>query len=163
MKLSERLEAKLNEQVTLEYEAAWIYNAMRIYLDDLGTPGATQWMTAQAREELGHAQDFINIILDHQGSVKLGSLEAPRSDYDGFLSVWEAGLEHEKSITKSITEALEIAIEDKNYAAENFLRTYVDEQLEEESNFIGVIDLIKMAGEDKQAIFEVDQILGQRQ
>lgn len=163
MKLSNRLNDALVEQVRLEYEAAWLYNGMRIFLDDLGAVGATKWMTAQVYEEMHHAQDFIDFIMEADGEIDaVGGIDAASCDYDGLLSVWEAGLDHEKKITKSITNILEIAIEDKNYAAENFLRTYVDEQLEEEDNFRNVIELIKLAEDDKAAIFRVDAILGQR-
>ena len=151
------------EQVRFEYEAAWIYNGMRIYLDDLGAVGARKWMELQVAEEMTHAQDFIDYIFDVDGEIPaIGGLPEISCDYDGLLSVWEAGLEHEKKVTESICNLLDIAIEEKNYAAENFIRTYVDEQREEEDNFRGVIELIKLAGEDKGAMFRVDNILGER-
>ena len=164
MKLSNRLNDALVEQVRFEYEAAWLYNGMRIFLDDLGAVGATRWMTAQVHEELHHAQDFIDFIMEADGEIsEVGGFDVARCDYDGLLSVREAGLAHEKQITKSITDILEIAIEEKNYPAENFLRTYVDEQLEEEDSFRSVIELIELAGDDKAAMFRVDSILGQRE
>lgn len=163
MKLSKELNDALVEQVRLEYEAAWLYNGMRIFLEDLGAVGATRWMTAQVHEEFTHAQDFINFIMDADGEInQVGGLDATNCDYEGLQDVWETGLEHEKKITRSITDILEMAINEKNYAAENFLRTYVDEQLEEEDNFRNVIELIKLAEDDKGAMFRVDSILGQR-
>lgn len=160
--LSEKLQQALNEQVTREYEAAWIYNGMRVYLDDLGAYGAKKWMKVQVGEEMEHAQDFIDIILELDGEVKIGSLPEIETKYDSMLAVWEAGLEHEKFISESILNILEIAIEEKNYAVENFLRTYVDEQVEEEDNFRGVIDFLKLAGDDTAALLKVDSVLGKR-
>lgn len=161
--LSERLEKKLNEQVTLELESAQIYNGMRLYFKERGLPGATHWMTLQMEEERGHAEDFIDCILDLDGHVELGPIGAQTTEYSSILDVFEKGLEHEKLISKSIMEILEIAIEEKNYAAENFLRTYVDEQVEEEDNFRHHIDMIKVAGENEAALFEVDKKLAMRQ
>lgn len=168
MKLSEKLEKALNDQVRFEYEAAAVYNGMRIYLEDLGAPGATNWMTKQVHEEFEHAQDFIDFIQEVDGEVKgIGSIPEVPCEYDGLLGVWEAGLEHEKEISASIRNILEIAIEEKHYAAENFLRTYIDEQVEEEDNFRSVIEMIKLAIDeegimDKGAMFKVDSILGER-
>ena len=162
MKLSKKLEKALNKQVAKEYEAAYVYNGMRIYLDDFGVPGATHWMTLQTKEEIEHAEDFIQFIKSVDGQVELAEIKAETTEYDGLASVCEAVLKHEKGITKSIEEILALAIEEKNYAAENFLRTYVDEQVEEEDNFRDVLELIQLAGDDKAAMFQVDSRLGQR-
>lgn len=162
MKLSKKLEKALNKQVAMEYEAAYKYNGMRIYLDDFGVPGATHWMTLQTKEEIQHAEDFIQFIKSLDGQVELAGIQAETTKYDGIASVWEAGLAHEKEITKSIEEILALAIKEKNYAAENFLRTYVDEQVEEEENFRDVLQLFELAGKDKAAMFQVDSYLGQR-
>lgn len=164
MELSQRLQDALNEQVRLEYEAAKIYNGMRIYLDDLGAPGAKQWMTKQTYEEMEHAQDFITFILEAGGEVpSLGAIDEVTCKYDGLCDVWRTGLEHEKKISASIRDILEIAIEEKHYGAENFLRTYVDEQIEEEDNFRGVLEMLELTEDDKGAMFRADQILGERQ
>lgn len=161
--LSEKLEQALNRQVTLELESSYIYNGMRLYFKERGLPGATHWMTLQMGEEQEHAEDFIDCILDLDGHVVLGPIEEQTTEYESILDVFEKGLEHEQFISKSILEILEIAIEEKNYAAENFLRTYVDEQVEEEDNFRHHIDLIKAAGNNEAALFEVDAKLAQRQ
>lgn len=163
MKLSEELLKGLNEQIRLETESAYKYNGMRLYFKDLGSPGATHWLKLQAHEELSHAEDFIDLILDLDGELEpLGALEEQPVEYDSFLDVFEKGLEHEKLISASILNLLEIAIKDKNYAAENFLRKYVDEQVEEEDTFRSVIDIIKLADDDKAALFKVDSILSER-
>lgn len=163
MELSKKLQDALNKQVAFEYEAAYKYDGMRIYLKDLGAPGATKWMTLQTWEEVHHAEDFINFIKSVDGQVEIHAIEKQTTDYDGLVSVWEAGLAHEKEITASIKSILEIAIKEKNYEAENFLRTYVDEQVEEEEHFTDVLELLKKAGDDKAAIFKVDGILGTRE
>lgn len=163
MKLSERLQEALNKQIRLEIESAYKYDGMRLYFKDLGSPGAEHWLKLQAHEELKHAEDFTDIILELDGELApLGALEEQPVKYESFLDVFEQGLEHEKLISRSILDILEIAIEEKNYAAENFLRTYVDEQVEEEDTFRGVIDLIKLADKDKAALFKVDSILAKR-
>ena len=162
LKLSKKLEKALNEQITLELQSAYIYNGMRLYFKSLGIPGATKWMTFQTREEEHHAEDFIDFILDMDGEVELGQLTKVTTEYKSILDVFEKGLEHEKEISASILSILDLAIEEKNYAAENFLRHYVDEQLEEEDHFRGYVDLVKMAGDNEAALFKVDSILGKR-
>lgn len=163
LELSKKLQDALNKQVTMEYQAGYLYNGMRVYLKDLGAPGAEHWMTLQEAEEREHAEDFIDFILDMDGEVQIGKLEKSPTKYDSLLDVWKAGLKHEKDVSASILEILEIAVEEKNYAAENFLRTYVDEQVEEEDNFRGVVELLELVGDDADALLKADSILGQRQ
>lgn len=163
MKLSKRLNDELNRQIQMEYESAYKYNGMRLYFKSLGIPGATHWMELQTMEENHHAEDFIDFILDVDGEVETHALAEQPTEYESILDVFEQGLEHEKEISASIMSILDIAIEEKHYAAENFLRTYVDEQVEEEDHFRGVIDMIKLAGDNEAALFKVDSILGKRE
>ena len=162
LKLSKKLEKALNEQIRLELESSYIYNGMRLYFKSLGVPGATNWMTWQVKEEQHHAEDFIDFVLDMDGELELGQLNEQTTKYDSMLDVFEKGLAHEKEISASILKLLDLAIEEKNYAAENFLRHYVDEQVEEEDHFRGIIDMVKMAGNNEAALFKVDSILAKR-
>jgi ferritin len=163
LKLSKKLQDALNKQITFEISSAYLYDGMRLYLKKLGLPGATKWMTLQAHEELHHAEDFIDFMLSMDGDIEIGELPAVSTHYDCPQAVWEVGLGHEKEISASIMEILNLAIEENNYAAENFLRTYVDEQIEEEDHFRSVVDLWNLAGDDKAALFKVDGILGKRE
>ncbi len=163
MKLSKKLQDALNEQVRMEYESAYIYNGMSLYLSEEGFPGASHWMDLQAKEEMEHAQDFIDFIHQVGGHVELGTINKQTTEYDSLLDVWQTGLEHEKVISKSIHDLLVLAIEEKHFAAENFLRTYVDEQVEEENNFCGIVGLLKFAGDNPLALMNADGILGRRE
>lgn len=164
MKLSDKLEKMLNDQVRMELESAYKYEGMRLYFKDLGIPGATSWMAIQVEEEREHAEDFIDFILEVDGKLApIGALEEQPVEYESILDVFEKGLEHEKLISKSIREILDVAMEEGHYAAQNFLRTYIDEQVEEEDHFREQIDLVKMAGDNEAALFQVDHILGKRE
>lgn len=162
IELSKKLEKALNEQINMEISSAYIYYGMLTALKKTGAPGSIHWMANQAHEEMEHAEEFISFVQDMGGEVKLEAIEPVTSDYPTYLSVWEAGLKHEKEVSASILDKLALAIEDKNYVAEDFLRKYAREQAEEEKNFADVIALWKMAGDDAAAIFKVDSILGKR-
>ena len=55
-----------------------------------------------------------------------------------------------------------IAIEEKNYAASGFLEWYVNEQVEEESNFAAIVRRLKMVAHDPAALFMLDTELAAR-
>ena len=155
--LSDRLLKALNEQVTLEYDSAFIYRGIEVFFQDMGTTGFTNFFNKQAKEEVEHAEEFTEFILSVGGKVEIGGLNAPKTEYGSILEAYEVALEHEKLVTESITNILKIAIEEENFAAENFLRTFVDEQVEEEDTFQGLVDYLKWIGEDKSALIQFDK------
>lgn len=159
MKLSERLEAALNKQVNLEIHAAYTYKGMEQYFKEEGYLQYAHFFNEHTKEELEHADDFKTFIEDVDGHVEFLALEGVPTTYDSPKAALEAAMEHEKMISASIIEILEIAIEEKHYAAENFLRTYVDEQVEEEDLFRSLMDAVKLAGDRGAAHFNLAQIL----
>ena len=64
--------------------------------------------------------------------------------------VFEHSLSQEKMVSKMIDKIVLHAIEEQDFATENFFRTFVDEQVEEEALFGGVVDRLKAAGENAQ-------------
>lgn len=159
MKLSEKLEAALNKQINLEIEAAYTYKGMEQYFRETGMSQYAHFFNEHVKEELEHAGDFKSFIEDVDGHVVYLPIQGVATEYDSAQDVFEVALEHEKMISASIIEILEIAIEEKHYAAENFLRTYVDEQVEEEDLFRGVLDAIKLAGAKGVAHYNLRDIL----
>jgi ferritin len=159
MKLSKKLMAALNKQVNLEMHAAYTYKGMEQYFREEGYPQYAHFFNEHTKEELKHAGDFKTFIEEVDGHVEFMTLEGVPTEYASPKAALEAAMDHEKMISASIISILEIAIEEKHYAAENFLRTYVDEQVEEEDLFRSVMDAMKHAGEKGAAHFNLGQIL----
>lgn len=162
-KLSDKLVEAINEQIRLELESSYIYTGMRLYFEDLGCRGAAHWMDIQAEEEQEHAEAFVKFLIEMECPVELRTINAQPTKYNSYLEVFEKALEHEKAISASIFELLDLTLEEKNYAAENLVRKFVDEQLEEENTAKGIVDLIKFAGDNPAAIFEIDSALAKRE
>lgn len=156
MKLSDKLQKALNEQVAMELEAAYKYLGMEQYFREISLPGFAKFFGDHALEEREHAEDFRVFVEDVDGHVEFYGIEEQPTVYNSALEVFEAALAHEKKVSASILKILELAIEENNHAAENFLRTYVDEQVEEEDLFRGILDLVRFAGDNKVALLYVD-------
>lgn len=135
---------------------------MKQYYSSENTPGAEHWMDLQYKEEIMHAEDFIDFIESMGEEITLGDIEKVETEYESYIDPFIKGLEHEKIISQSIRDLMDIAVEEKNYEAQDFLRVYISEQVEEEENFNDQIDLIKRAGNDLNALFTVDDKLGAR-
>lgn len=152
----------LNEQVTREFESAYIYKAMSLCASNLGLNGAAAWFNVQFQEEMAHVDKFCKYLTDRGETVKLGALDCPRNNYSTLLEMFEATLKHEEFITESINNLVRIARENNDYATEVFLQWYIIEQVEEEANDNEIIDRLRLIGQDGSSLFLIDNELGQR-
>lgn len=63
-------------------------------------------------------------------------------------------------VTGLINDLVDLAIELKDHATNNFLQWFVAEQVEEEESSSGVLQKVKMAGESNRGLYMLDQELG---
>ena len=61
-----------------------------------------------------------------------------------------------------IDELVNLALEEKDHAANSFLQWFVDEQVEEEDNVGNVVDQLKMVSDDLPGLLLMDRELGAR-
>ncbi len=160
--LTSKMEQALNEQLNKELFSSYLYLAMSSYCDALGLQGASNWMNVQSEEEHFHAMKIYKYIQERGGRVMLEQIDKPQSEWKSLLDVFEATLEHEQFITKSINELMSLAIEEKDHASCSFLNWFIDEQVEEEATVGDLLNKIKLIGETGNAAFVLDQELAKR-
>lgn len=159
--MSEKLLDLLNEQMNYEYESAYIYKAMSAYTDELDLDGVTKWLDLQVDEEVVHGEGMRRFLQSLGYRPTYTTMEAPRADYDSLLDVMKTALDHEKEVTRRITNISNLAREEDPRVF-SFIQWYIDEQVEEEENFSKIITRLERIGDDWQAIYMLDQELGQR-
>lgn len=161
--MNKKMMDALNEQVNKELFSGYLYLQMVAYFEENALGGFASWFKAQAQEELYHAMKIFDFIHEVGGEVDLQAIEMPKQEFDSPLAIFKEGLEHEKYITKSIHDLVELAIEEKEYAAYEFLQWFVAEQVEEEDNFSTLVDQLTMAGESGAALLMLNANLANRQ
>ena len=119
-------------------------------------------MKLQSQEEYDHAMKFYDFILKIGGEVKLAAIEAPQTDWKSPLTIFEDALNHERFISKSIFEIMDLSIEEKDHPTKSFLQWFVDEQVEEEETVQKIVETFKMIGDNKSGLFMLDRELGSR-
>ena len=162
MPMNQAMNSALNDQTTMELQAAHSYLAMAAWFDSAGFPGMAAWMHAQSAEETQHGLKFYQFILDRDGRIELGPLDAPTSDFESVTAVFEAGLAQEREVTASINNLYATAIAEKDFASLPLLDWFITEQIEEESTFSQILDDLTLAGDSAQAILFLDRELGAR-
>lgn len=151
----------INVQLNFEIESAHVYLAMQNYFASKSLKGFEHWFQIQFREELEHAEKFMDYLNDRGERVEIRGFETPKNEFGSILEVLEISLNHEKEVTKRIWNLMATAIELKDYASISFLQWYVDEQVEEEANFSELIDKVKMVGD--KGLYMLDRELGKRE
>jgi ferritin len=160
--MKKRVEKAFNEQINEELFSSYVYLAMAAHFEALNWEGFAGWMKHQAQEEMEHAMRLFNHLTRRGGRVTLKAIGEPPLDFGTPLEAFEKALAHEQHITGTITALYELALEEKDYPAQLELQWFIDEQVEEEENTGRVVELLKMAGDNKGALLMLDRELAKR-
>lgn len=155
-----KLQKIINDQITAELWSANLYLQMSYFLKHQGWDGFAHWMKMHSDEEREHADHMAEFLISRGGQVKLQMINLVPEGWGSVLEVFEHSLEQEKMVSKMIDKIVLHAIEEQDFATENFFRTFVDEQVEEEELFGGIVDRLKLGG-DAGLLF-LDAQLGKR-
>lgn len=157
-----KVQDAFNDQINAEVYSAYLYWSMSAYFESMNLKGLASWMRCQAQEEILHAVKFQNFINDRRGRVVLGGIDAPPAEWDSPLAAFEAALKHECMVSGRIADLVNLAVAEKDHAANALLQWFVTEQVEEEASADEVVGKLKLTDGVPGALLLVDQELGQR-
>jgi len=160
--LKDKIQKALNAQMNMELSSSYLYLAMAAYFESENLSGFGHWMKVQSGEEYDHAMKIYGYINQRNGRVNLTKIDAPKSEWKGAEEVFTETLRHERSVTDSIDQLVDLTITEKDHATNTFLQWFVTEQVEEEATAMNILDKIKMMGDNKNGLFLLDRELGMR-
>jgi ferritin len=160
--LNPKLQEALNKQINAELYSAYLYASMSAYFESLNLKGMAHWMRIQVQEELAHVVRFYNFVNERHGRVLLAQIAAPKTEWKSVLEAFEDSYKHECLVTGLINELVNLAIAEKDHAANAFLQWFVNEQVEEEASVVAIVDKLKLVGDHGVALFMIDNELAAR-
>lgn len=160
--ISKTMNDALNKQVNAEMFSSYLYLSMSAWCSERSLVGFANWMRVQAKEELSHSTKIIDYILERGGRIELEAIEKPATTWGSALEVSQEVAHHEAKVTALINDLVDVAIQEKDHAANNFLQWFVAEQVEEEASVGEVLERMKMIGDDSAGMFVMDMELGKR-
>lgn len=161
--MNQKIQDALNKQLNAELYSSYLYLSMSACLEMKNLMGMASWMRLQVREELEHAMKYFNFIHERNGQVTLTQVDAPKTQWDTPLDVFENAYQHEQSISEMIHKIVDLSISENDHAANNFLQWFVTEQVEEEATVLLIVEKLKMIGDSGVAVFMLDAELGHRE
>ena len=160
--ISKKLAKALNDQINAEMWSAYLYLSMSQDLYAKGYKGIANWFKVQFQEEQAHAEIMINYLHSQNEKVILAPIAKVQTSWKTVLAAFEDTLKHEQKVTALINNLCDIADEDHDRAAANFLAWFIDEQVEEEENARDLIDQCKMIGDNLYGMMMLDKELAVR-
>ena len=148
MLINEKLQNAINQQIGNEFGASLEYLQIASYFEEDDMLKLAQIFFTQAEEERFHAMKFLRYVLDAGGEVEIPAIEKPRKKFDSPADAVQAALDWEVTVTKQINGLMDIAVEEKDYIAQEFLQWFVNEQLEEISKMSSILNIIKRSGDN---------------
>lgn len=160
--IKEKMLNALNEQINAEQYSSLLYLSMSAWFSEKGLPGFANWMYVQYQEEMTHANKFFKYTVERGGKVTLKAIKQMPTDFKDIVEVFEKTKEHEEHVTGLINNLVDVAIEERDHAAQSFLKWFVDEQVEEEANVQEILDTLKLINGQGNGIFMLDREMRQR-
>lgn len=160
--LSNKLHEALCAQINAEFWSAYLYLSMALDAEAKGLKGVANWFHVQFQEEQAHARILINYVISRDARVDLRPIEAVRTEWSSPLEMFADTLAHERKVTEMINNLAAIAREDNDFASQNTLVWFVNEQVEEESNARDMIAAFDAVEGNKFGLYMLDKELASR-
>ena len=154
MLISKKLNDAINAEIGRELEASNQYLNMAAYFDGQAFKMLAKLFYKQAEEERTHALKFLHYILDAGGEVRIPAVPAPLYEFKTAEEIFVKALDWEKMVTKYIFGLMDIAVEEKDYIAQQFLNWFTNEQMEEEKSMESLLLVCRRSGERNLIMLE---------
>lgn len=153
---NDSLSKALNDQLNYELYSAHVYLAIAAYCSGESLDGFANFFMVQAEEEKFHAMKIYKYLNDRGKRVTMAGMDTPLNEYKSTLDAFEHAFEHEQEVTRRIYHLSDLAMNDREHATIQFLKWFIDEQVEEESMFDTIINKLKRIDKDSNAFFMMD-------
>jgi ferritin len=160
--INKTVQDAINEQINKELYSSYLYLAMAAHFEAATLPGFAHWMRIQSAEETTHAMKLYDHLLERGGTVELKEIAAPPGDWGSTIDIMREVLNHEEQVTASIYEVYEVALAEKDYAAQVLLHWFINEQVEEERNASEIVRQLQRVEARETAVLMLDHRLSKR-
>ncbi len=147
MKISKKLNDAITTQIGDELKASNAYANMAAYFNGLGLLKLSAFFFDQSEEEREHAMKFVHYLLEVEGDVNIPAIPDVPNNFESVKAAFEMALSWEKDVTSKIYHLMDLAVEAKDYASQDFLRWYVTEQVEEEATMSHLVTVAEHLGD----------------
>jgi ferritin len=160
--LTKEVADALNQQINNEFQAAYLYLSMSAYCEDRNLSGIAHWLRMQSQEEVSHGMKIYTYLNDMEQKALMKTIPEPKTEFGSLTEVFEEALKSEKKVAADLSAIATLAMDKKDQLTLSFLKWFLDEQIEEISSVGGILEKVKLIGDDGHGILVLDSELGSR-
>jgi len=160
MMISTALAKAISTQIGNEFAAGLQYYAIAAHFQRAHLMQLAKLFFAQAKEEHEHAEKLLHYVLDTGGALEIPAVRAPVPTFATAEAAVEAALAWELEVTGQIKGLMDLAADERDYLAQNFLQWFIDEQLEEVTKMERLLSVIRMSGDRNLIMVEAYLVHG---
>jgi len=156
---SEKLRASLNNLMNGQLEAHHFYLQGAAWAAGRSLSGAHSFLLKHASDELGHMHRLFRYLVDVGAPASFAALPQPGISANAVKGLFEAVRDQELKVTHNVGLVYEQATVEKDHATVSFLKTFIDEQHEENAQCRFVLDRIELIGDGPESLYFIDREL----
>ena len=161
--MTEKLRLMMEDQINKELWSAYIYLEIAEFYKSKGLEGYHIYFEEQAKEEVEHAEKFMNYMQDRDLSFVFKPIQPLNHKFNDLREPLVFQLEHERLVTSLIEALFKQADLDDDFLTKKFLSWFLEEQLEEEARSKGLIDEFDLFGKDGSGLYKLNKKMGKKE
>ncbi len=154
MQISKPMSDLMNAQIGNELGASNQYLQIAVYFEGMALKKLAKLFEKQAEEEREHAMKFFHYLNEVGAPVNIPAIPAPKYDIKSAEEAFKMAVAWEKEVTAQVYAMVNLAIQEKDHASNNFLQWFVAEQVEEVSSMETYLQIVQQAGEKNLLMME---------
>jgi ferritin heavy chain len=157
---SKVVEDAINEQINLEMSAFYHYLSAATFLnhEHIALNGLYKFFTKASKEEMAHAQQFIDYQIKRGGSVQFSVIK-PGPNWKSPLQILQIALQMELKVNESLLYICKLAEDQGDHQLSSFIEIFLEEQISAQKELSDMITNLKRVGNNGIGLYLFDQQL----
>jgi ferritin len=139
-RISDKMSELLQMQIEGELESSHIYQGMANWCSYHNYYHAHKYLQEHVDEERGHMLKVSQYLADRNCFPSTPAISDATVNYSSLIEIVMKAFEREKYVTKSYQEVANAAMKEGDFMTFQLASEFLKEQVEEEANFINLID-----------------------
>lgn len=157
--IDKELADALTKHMVLEMESSQLYLFISPYFCLRDLKGFSLFFEEQSKEEFEHFMKFFNLLKRLGVDVNFCGTQSINTDWQNIEQILTLSRMHEEKVSASIHNLYKLAKLKESFIVENFLRWFIEEQLEEENKFKMLHNKYRFNKNDSAGISSMDDCL----
>jgi ferritin len=138
--------ASINAQISHELHNEQQYRAFGSWASNLGLSHLAAYFVKQADDERGHAQRFIDYLIECNQPLAILAIDAPQSAFGDVAEIADLRFALETTTTDQVNSIMDTAMRENDYGLQDLMQWFCREQKSEMAEALRLVSLARLSG-----------------